>query len=141
MNKECFDFISFLNEPDTNITLSEMGYFCGDYSGSGGISSKVLREIGLTSEDMLNNLYISRIHSDDLESYLMAMKRFHSGQDEDFFCEYRIKAKDGSWHWIQTHACVISKEEDGTIKKIFGMDRDITAMRNARSFLFDSPKS
>ncbi|MBN2659049.1 MAG: PAS domain-containing protein [Spirochaetales bacterium] len=132
MHDRITDFLEILYGEKTNRNLYESGFFAADFINKYSSLSKPLRNIGLSGEDMMNNRFVGKIHSDDLESYLQGLKRLHQGKDENLFVEYRIADREGNWHWILTLATVISRSSDDRVEKIFGFDRDITSEKELR---------
>jgi PAS domain S-box-containing protein len=52
--------------------------------------------------------------------------------------EFRMKHKDGSWHWLQTKESVFLRKPDGMPKQIFGITTDITDRKKDEEKLKES---
>lgn len=84
------------------------------------------------------------IQPDDFNAYIRSViPRYQTLGDEDFIVhEYRMKAKDGGWRWIQSKESIFLRNSDGSPKQIFGIASDITdstlaedALRSSELFL------
>ena len=77
-------------------------------------------EIGSSREE-----WITRVHPDDFEATERAMQDHLEGRTSRMECEYRMRAKDGSWRWILDRGrCV--RDEKGRPIRMAGSKTDIT---------------
>ena len=53
---------------------------------------------GLTSED-----WYRRVHPDDMENYRTALRDCFRQRALKIECQYRIKAADGNYRWVEDH--------------------------------------
>lgn len=72
-------------------------------------------------------LWQNSIHSDDIEKVKAAISNFQAGQD--FEIEYRIRDRQGSWHWFYDRS--IGREKDASGDIIEGLAIDITDRKRA----------
>ena len=128
-------FHDFLNEPEFKKSLYNSGMFYVDYAQGSGLQSKLCNSLGYSFKDMSSREYQKRIHKDDLDMYLRLWNRFNTGQDDELYCEYRLIDKKGNWNWIQTHATVLSRDKEGSIKKIIGFDKNINKRKKAEKLI------
>ena len=49
--------------------------------------------------------------------------------------QYRMKSKDGLWHWIESTEIIYKRLSDGSVKQIFGAANDITERKQAEEAL------
>ncbi len=96
----------------------------------------LLDVLGYSKEDLKNEdqfkLFARIIHPEDLDKLVEARKFLYAPENEGKFIstEYRVKAKDGSWHWILSRSTLF-KRLDGKGHQInFGIAQDITALKN-----------
>lgn len=96
----------------------------------------LLDVLGYTKEDLKNEdqfkLFARIIHPEDLDKLVEARKFLYAPENEGKFIstEYRVKAKDGSWHWILSRSTLF-KRLDGKGHQInFGIAQDITTLKN-----------
>jgi PAS domain S-box-containing protein len=66
------------------------------------------------------------VHSDDLEALDSAVEETLSGARPFLRIEYRTRTPSGNWKWIETHARVVERAEDGLPLRVTGTSSDIT---------------
>lgn len=82
---------------------------------------------GMTHEQM----WMSRVHPDDLERILPAERACIEGRSERAVSEYRLIGESGDWRWIRSVFKVAQRDMDGRAQKILGTMSDITSLREA----------
>lgn len=84
--------------------------------------------IGYTEYEV--NEYIdfweSHIHPDDREKVMTANLCCIENLTEYFTTEFRMKAKDGTWHWILGRGKAVKREPSGRALRMVGTHTDIT---------------
>jgi PAS domain S-box-containing protein len=80
----------------------------------------------------------TRVHPEDLDRMLAAMRRNLSGESEGFHCEHRLRKKDGSYVWVEVFGRVITRAADGRPLRAVGTQKDITDRRLAEARLRDA---
>lgn len=115
--------------------LFEAGFFAGDLAANVGTTSKTLRVLGLSDDEMRSGRYRERIHPDDLPTYKALWQRVNEGWEDELYTEYRIRDDRGCYHWIETHAVVTDRAADGSMGKIFGYDHNISSRKQAEALL------
>lgn len=113
----------------------DAGFFWSDLVADIGTTSKPLRSLGFSDPEMRDRSYQQRIHPDDRHTYFALWERVHQGWEDTLLVEYRLADSDGTWHWVETHAVVISRTEAGGIHQIVGTDRIIDGRKHAQLFL------
>ncbi|RZK78030.1 MAG: PAS domain S-box protein [Pedobacter sp.] len=73
----------------------------------------------------LSDIY-KGIHPEDEPKAQALMDECLSGETDLYHSEYRMKAKDGSWVWMESHGKVIRWSEDGKPMVMLGTRQDIT---------------
>src|SRR5215831_13994348 len=80
--------------------------------------------------------WVSRVHPDDLEGYSAALRTCFKQRLVKFECEYRIKAADGNYIWIEDHGRPVRNEAGRTIRLV-GAVSDISRRHQAERALRD----
>jgi PAS domain S-box-containing protein len=97
-------------------------------------------EFGVTPRDFLDgqNTWTSRIHPDDAERILA--EHDQPFENDRRTCEYRWKAADGSWLWINDQM-VLMRDHEGNPVEIIGTWMDITKRKRADETLAAAMKA
>lgn len=109
---------------DWNVTTGELNW-----------SPMVFEILGMPfqSESVSYELFISRVHPDDVERLEHAVQE--TLRSQDFLkVEFRVIWPDGSIHWVSTDASVIQDETNPDLRMI-GIKRDITESKIAEENL------
>ncbi len=91
--------------------------------------------------EMTRDLWISKIHPDDLQNVLELSEKIDSGEIKSMETEYRIKNKSGNWIWISDRAKGFNYTLDGKPTRAAGTHRDITERKLAEEALRESEKN
>ena len=75
------------------------------------------------------DLWHAQLHPDDRDA-VMTANRISNERVEHFVAEYRLRAKDGTWHWIRDEAAPM-RDTDGTLVFWRGVMLDITERKEA----------
>ncbi len=70
--------------------------------------------------------WTSRIHPDDQEKAMQAMRDHLSGKNTVYEVEYRMQTKDGSYLWFRDKGAVSSRDDDGNPLMICGVVMNIS---------------
>ncbi len=107
--------------------------------------NKPLMEVlGYTKDDLNGNdqftLFTKIIHKDDMHKLVEARQFLYAPENEGKYIatEYRVKAKDGSWHWILSRSTLYKKNEDGSSQINFGIAQDITNIKEIEQQLLEN---
>lgn len=87
---------------------------------------------GQTPEEAENN-WPECIHPDDRDKVVPAWLQFIE-QGGTFKCLYRIRFRDGTYHWVAVNGVSLN-EQDGTIREWIGTINDITDRKRAEEAL------
>jgi diguanylate cyclase (GGDEF)-like protein/PAS domain S-box-containing protein len=107
-------------------TLSRLGFFHINLVTGEGFASSHWSEIGRTSDQRTCKKWVELTHPDDRSRVENLLSKHLKGDIEEFRCEYRIKARDGSWRWFTSSAIVEERDDDGNAVILVGHDADVT---------------
>jgi diguanylate cyclase (GGDEF)-like protein/PAS domain S-box-containing protein len=74
-------------------------------------------------------------HPQDVKRLRVALARHYRGETPLLEIEYRVRARDGSWRWLQTVGRTVKRDEDGRALRMSGTHRDVTERRRADEML------
>ncbi len=85
------------------------------------------RQLGYEPDEMANRYdeWESRLHPDDREQVLAALKAYLEGGRSEFALELRMRHKDGSYRWIYTRGVAVP-DTTGNLSHMLGYHLDIT---------------
>lgn len=95
------------------------------------------RQIGFTDEeDFPNqiNLWLNRIHPDDLAGFLHVVNDHIAQRDGMFETEYRIQHRKGNYLWVQAVIQVSKEQESGELIMV-GVISDMTELHHTRELV------
>lgn len=69
------------------------------------------------------------LHPDDTDAVMKTLQEHLDGKTAIYETEHRLRAKDGSWRWIQDRGRVTERAADGSPIRAIGIHRDITQRR------------
>jgi PAS domain S-box-containing protein len=97
------------------------------------------RQLGYEDHEIGNGLeeWRSRVHPDDAERALAAVKEFLETPRKDFQVETRLRHRDGSYRWMLTQLSLRS-DANGEPMSILGTNVDITRQKNNEAALRES---
>jgi two-component system, cell cycle sensor histidine kinase and response regulator CckA len=73
---------------------------------------------------------IALMHPDDLASLVDKFKRWDTAQDDEVLeSEYRLKHKDGTYHWFLSRDRVFARDASGKVISLLGTAVDVTARK------------
>lgn len=85
-------------------------------------------DIGNTVEE-----WRTRIHPDDLDRVLNAIRLHFAGQTPSYISQHRMRCKEGQYRWVLDRGRLVSRDEQGQPQRMLGTHTDITAMKNAEA--------
>ena len=78
------------------------------------------------------------IHPQDKDRVLQQLQDHFDGETAYYRSEERLRSKSGEWKWIESHARVASRDEEGKALRVVGTHRDISEHKTAMSALYES---
>jgi PAS domain S-box-containing protein len=94
------------------------------------------RITGFTSQERTGQTGLALVHPDDLEKITSGLREMAQKPFAINTGVYRIRHKDGSWHWIEAAARNLLADPD--VKGIVINTRDVTARKEAEKVLRDN---
>ena len=70
-------------------------------------------------------------HNADVKRLRLAVIRHYRGESPHIEVEYRVRARNGEWRWLQTRGRIVSRDAEGRPQRMSGTHRDITERRRA----------
>lgn len=70
--------------------------------------------------------FTDKLHPEDYEMVMDAMRQNMAGTTDVYECEYRIQARDGSWKWFYDRGKVTQRDAQGKAEFAAGIVFDIT---------------
>jgi PAS domain S-box-containing protein len=97
------------------------------------VSENIERLLGVTvAESMRHEWWLESLHPEDRDRVLAVLAK--SLTEDGYSTEYRIRHKDGSYHWIEDTNRVV-RDETGQPKESVGVWRDITERKGTAETL------
>jgi PAS domain S-box-containing protein len=91
--------------------------------------------IGYTPEEMLafgSDILQRLMHPEDLARANLHFASLQDvGDEEAREFEYRMFAKNGTWHWFRSSDRVLSRDSSGAVREVIGVAEDITSKKEA----------
>jgi len=75
--------------------------------------------------------WLDRIHPDERDGVIGRIREGLARKQDLYIAEYRMRAKDGSYRWIQGRGKVVSFDEDGAPTRMVGINVDITERKQS----------
>jgi diguanylate cyclase (GGDEF)-like protein/PAS domain S-box-containing protein len=97
--------------PASNLVFTMLGYAPGDL--------RTLPE------------WLALIHGDDLAGVPEMIGDVIAGRRDSYWRELRLRAKDGSWHWILAQATAAERDAQGKATRLVGTHTDINVRKLA----------
>lgn len=72
------------------------------------------------------DFFLDLLHPDDMHKPAEEVKRIESGGKNDIDIVIRMRAKDGSYRWLQDRGFAVEFADDGSVIRIIGTHMDIT---------------
>jgi two-component system, NtrC family, sensor kinase len=101
---------------------------------------EITATMGYTIEEVQNmgsNLLATIIHPDDLAKLPDYLQKLEAAPDDGEVVEfeYRMRDKNGYWHWLISREIVFSRTDSGKIKQRLGTATDVTDRKKAEQAL------
>ena len=96
--------------------------------------------LGYDEDEIKDNLneWKSRVHPEDLSRVNLTVQRYLSGRSDEYYCEHRMKCKNGSYLWILDQGKIIERYPDGSPKRMTGTHTDISKAKQTEQNILNS---
>ena len=91
-------------------------------------SSRWKEQLGYAEDDDLGD-WSERLHPDDVTLAENHNRMMREGKEKITSIEVRVRAKDGSYRWIQARGMVVSRDATGKPLRVVGTNADITRLK------------
>ena len=92
-------------------------------------SKRVRNALGISPEEVRTPAaFLERLHPDDRPRFRAATVAHFKGETERFECDYRFRARDGSWRWARQHGVAL-RDARGRAYRMIGSTGDITELK------------
>jgi PAS domain S-box-containing protein len=96
------------------------------------VSDNIERLLGVRVEESTHDWWLDSLHPDDRERVLTTLNESLTG--DGYSMEYRLRHKDGSYHWVEDNNRVV-RDEFGEATDAVGVWTDITERKQAEERL------
>jgi PAS domain S-box-containing protein len=94
------------------------------------VSARLMEIFGFEGTELTSLDWNERVHPDDGEIYRGAMRDCFCRRTSKLECQYRIKAADGNYRWVEDRGLPV-RNEVGRVVRLVGAVSDITLRRQA----------
>ena len=86
------------------------------------------RMLGYADHELANSTlaWQELLHPDDAERVRATLDAYVENRSAAYFCEYRMRAKDGGYRWILGRGMAVTFDLDGRPRRLIGTHTDIT---------------
>jgi len=86
------------------------------------------------------NMWLDRLHPDDVSSAVSAYLKYLRGETPDYHDEFRIMTGRGSWKWVMTRGWITERDNSGNPLIISGIHVDIDRTKKREANLLQVQK-
>jgi PAS domain S-box-containing protein len=107
-------------------------------SGAVTRSPQLAAILGLAGSDELgpdSPSFFRRVHPDDIQRTLAAYESVLRGDTDTCAIEQRLQHADGTWRWLMTRICSVSRDEQGRAVRVVGVHSDISQLKEVEAVL------
>jgi len=101
------------------------------------VSPRLMEIFSFEGTRLTSQAWYSRVHADDRESYRTALRDCFRRGSPKLECQYRIKAADGTYRWVEDHGLPI-RDKAGWAIRLVGAVSDITLRHQTEQALRES---
>jgi PAS domain S-box-containing protein/putative nucleotidyltransferase with HDIG domain len=101
------------------------------------LSDEWKRQLGYEPEELADDYveWSSRLHPDDAAEAVKRLADYiDRGSNGEYYAEFRMRRKDGTYRWIQSHGRAVERT-DGRVTRVLGSHVDVTAQQEAEEAL------
>jgi PAS domain S-box-containing protein len=101
------------------------------------VSPRLMEIFGFEGSGLTSGDWNRRVHPDDKANYRTALRDCFKKSTSKLECQYRIKAADGNYRWVEDHGLPI-RNKAGWVIRLVGAVSDISRRRQTEQALRDS---
>lgn len=111
-------------------------------SGEMTCNDRFFHMLGCHRSDIPNQLQAwgERVHPEDVGLWQDTLRTHLSHPSLPFRCELRLQCRGGSWAWVMISGTTLDRNDDGTSRRIAGVNVDITEQKGLRTQLINSER-
>jgi len=116
-----------------SLELNNASVFTNDIlSGEASFTPHLYKYLGYKQDEMPSNMEetLNLLHKDDVNAVLQAIEDHKSGKTPDYYSEFRLRARNGKWVWIEGRGKFISTN-NGEPQILVGISQVITKRKEA----------
>jgi PAS domain S-box-containing protein len=100
------------------------------------VSPRLMEIFSFEGTGITSDAWYGRVHPEDGEGYRTALRECFKRRSSKLECQYRIKAADGSYRWVEDHGLPI-RDKAGWAIRLAGAVSDITLRHQIEQALRD----
>ncbi len=100
------------------------------------VSPRLIEIFSFAGPRLTSEAWYGRVHPDDMEGYRTALRDCFKQRSPKLGCQYRIKAADNAYRWVEDHGLPI-RNEAGRAVRLVGAVSDITRRHETEQALRD----
>ena len=106
-------------------------------------NDRFFQMLGCDRTDLPSNLqaWSQRIHSEDLKLWQEKLHAHLLQPSLPFRCELRVQCHGDQWAWLMVSGTTLDRNDDGSSRKIAGVNVDITEQKGLRTLLSNSERT
>lgn len=103
-------------------------------------SDKLIRMLGYAPAEFKPSFdeWSERIHPDDRQQAFSNVELMLNGTNPEYYSQFRMRCKDGSWKWILSRGTIIECDDQGNPARAVGTHSDIHLHKEAEILLQQS---
>ena len=96
-------------------------------TGEASFTPHLYKYLGYKPDEMPSNMEetLSLLHKDDVNNVLQAIEDHKSGKNPNYYSEFRLRARNGNWVWVEGRGKFISTN-NGEPQVLVGISQEIT---------------
>jgi PAS domain S-box-containing protein len=100
------------------------------------VSPRLIEIFSFAGPHLTSEAWYGRVHPDDMEGYRTALRDCFKQRSPKLECQYRIKAADNAYRWVEDHGLPI-RNKAGRALRLVGAVSDITRRHETEQALRD----
>jgi len=126
-----------------SLEINDSSVFEDDFKTGGMICTpELFRSLGYNDEEVPDTIdkMTALMHPDDVPAVLLAVEKHFKKESDFYYAEFRLKAKNGEWRWVDGRGQVVKWDHDENPHILIGISRDISYRKTAEDRIKQSEK-